>query len=74
MGGKAGALDSDHLHRGVYRSRMNEGTSHVNWDEVATNKAKIAEYKQRMMSQKQALGHMEIAKGSVKAGSYVNHG
>lgn len=35
--------------QGFYKAAMNRGTSKVNWDEVANNKAKIAEYKERML-------------------------
>lgn len=38
--------------QGFYKAAMNRGTSKVNWDEVTNNKAKIAEYKERMLGQK----------------------
>ena len=52
---------------------MNKGTSHVNWDEITGNKQKIAEYKTRMLGEKQALGHMGREKNpvTVKSHSYV---
>jgi len=54
---------------------MNRGTSQVNWEEVTGNKAKIAEYKDRMLGQKQELGYEgEKRASSVKAHSYVLHG
>ena len=50
---------------------MNKGTSKVNWDEVTTNKAKIAEYKERVLGHKYRIGFMELEKTkSVKAHSY----
>jgi len=42
--GPLGAQTEQH-HQGLYKASMNKGTSHVNWDIVTDNKAKIAEYK-----------------------------
>ena len=36
--------------QGFYKSQMNKGTSQVNWGDVADNKAKIAEYNNRMLN------------------------
>ena len=59
--------------QGLYKDSMNKGTSQVNWDDITTNQQKIAEYKKRMLGQKQELGHMNREKGerSVKSHSYV---
>ena len=35
---------------------MNLGTSQVNWNEITDHKIKIAEYKKRMLDQKQGIG------------------
>lgn len=62
-------------HQGLYKASMNRGTSQVNWDEVTGNKAKIAEYKERMLGQKQELGHVNVPRASsVKAHSYIPYG
>lgn len=53
---------------------MNRGTSQVNWEDVTSNKAKISEYKERMLAQKQELGFMKTDKATVKANSFVNYG
>ena len=42
----------------VSKVAMNQGTSKVNWEDVTTNKAKIAEYKERILGHKQKLGFM----------------
>lgn len=55
MGIKSG--QAEHLQQGLYKASLNMGTSQVNLDDVATNKAKIVEYKHRMQQQKQALGY-----------------
>jgi len=47
--GPGSGPNGEEIHKGLYKSQMNTNTSHVNWDEVAENKAKIAEYKQRML-------------------------
>lgn len=39
------AAPTEQHHQGLYKASMNKGTSHVNWDIVTDNKAKIAEYK-----------------------------
>jgi len=58
--------------QGLYKASMNQGTSQVNMMQVADNKAKIEHYKQRMLGQKQELGHMAHEKAtSVKEGSYL---
>ena len=58
-------------HKGLYKASMNRGTSQVNWEDITGNKAKIAEYKERMLAQKQELGHMgDQRASSVKAHSY----
>ena len=60
--------------QGVYKASMNRGTSQINWDDITGNKAKISEYNQRMLNQKQELGHEgEPKASSVKAHSYVTH-
>ena len=47
----------------------------MNWGEVENNKAKIAEYRERMLGQKQELGHMGREKASsVKARAYLPYG
>ena len=62
-------------HQGLYKASMNRGTSQIDWDQITGNKAKIAEYKERMLGQKQELGYEgEIRASSVKAHSYVPHG
>ena len=62
-------------HLGLYKTHMNMGTSKVNWNDVTDNKSKIAEYHNRMLNQKQELGHDGEAKSStVKANSFVPHG
>ena len=54
---------------------MNLGTSQVNWNEITDHKIKIAEYKKRMLDQKQCIGlDPNQHKGSVKSQSYVPYG
>lgn len=54
---------------------MHRGTSQVDWGAVNENKAKIASYKERMLQQKQELGHMGNEKASsVKQNSFGSYG
>ena len=54
---------------------MNKGTSQVDWNIVNDNRAKIAQYNERMLQQKQPVGFMKVANASsVKAGAYVEYG
>lgn len=53
---------------------MNRGSSRINWDDIAGNQAKISQYNQRMLNQKQELGHELVPNASsVKTHSYVTH-
>mgnify|MGYP006889558342 CR=1 FL=1 len=60
---------------GVYKKFMNQGTSQVSVTDLSSNKAKIAEYKDRMLMEKQPFGHMARGNSaSVKAGAFVPYG
>ena len=62
--------------KGVYAASMNTGTSKVNWNDVNSNKAKIAEYKDRMLGNSMELGYMAngAGDGSVQGVSYQPYG
>ena len=62
-------------HQGLYKAQMHKGTSQVDWGLVNDNKSKIKQYQERMLEQKQALGHMGSNNdASVKAKAYTLYG
>ena len=64
-------IQTDHTKSGVYSKYMNVQSSQVNVNDISTNKAKIVEYKARMLNQKPELGFMSDKIASVKQNSFA---
>ena len=63
--------NSSESKEGVYRRYMNNSSSKVNQFDIVDNKAKIAEYKARMLDQKPELGFSSDKLGSVKQNTFA---
>ena len=56
---------------GVYPRYMNNSSSKINSSEIIGNKAKIAEYKSRMLNQKPELGFSSDKLGSIQQNTFA---